>query len=559
VMIIALSACSGSNSEHLPKDRNLPGLITQNAMVVSAHPLASKVGVEIMKNGGNAVDAAIAVQFALAVTHPSAGNIGGGGFMVYRSTDSKVDVLDFREEAPSKAFRDMYLDSLGNIIDGLSTAGHLAVGVPGSVAGMEAAHSKYGSMSWQSLLQPAIDLARNGFTLTEMEANGLNSGRERFITYSTIKPEFLDRDFKEGDSIKWPDLASTLQRIAEQKSKGFYEGETADLIVAEMERGGGWITHDDLKAYEAKWRDPIISHYKDYRIIGMPPVSSGGVALAQLMEMVEPYPIRDWGWQSSKTTHLMIEAERRVYADRATHLGDPDFFRVPVHGLIDSMYLLGRMNDFDMTKASVSDSINAGTPVPKESEQTTHFSIIDPEGNAVSITTTLNTGYGCKVLVGGAGFFLNNEMDDFSSKPGVPNYFGLVGGEANAIQGGKRMLSSMTPTILEKKGELFMVVGTPGGSTIITSVFQTILNVVEHDFTMQGAVSAPRFHHQWKPNIIRYQEGAFASSTQQELKEMGHELSGPRVWGRVDAILVRPDGSLEGGADPRGDDTAMGF
>ena len=533
------------------------GLVTENAMVVSAHPLASEVGVDILKRGGNAIDAAIAVQFALAVVYPVAGNIGGGGFMVVRMNNGSINSLDFREKAPKSSSKDMYLDSAGNVIEHMSTRGHLAGGVPGSVEGMIMAHEKYGTLPWSDLLQPAIDLAFNGFTLTEREADGLNGNQENFIEHSTIAPEFLLKSWKKGDTILWKDLGHTLERIRDQGRSGFYEGETAQYIVEEMQRGGGIMTLEDLKNYEAKWREPVVGSYKGYKVISMAPPSSGGIALLQLLKSVES---KDLGNHNSvEAVHLMTEAERRVYADRATHLGDADYYVVPQQKLLDSIYIVKRMNDFSPAKKTPSDSIAAGVINLSESEETTHFSIVDPFGNAVSVTTTLNGGYGSKVVIAGAGFILNNEMDDFSIKPGFPNYYGLVGGKANAIEPGKRMLSSMTPTILEKENKLFMVVGTPGGSTIITSVFQAILNVLEHDMTMQEAVSAGRVHHQWKPDKIFYQEGAISKKDSLALTKIGHELQKRGPYGKVDAILVLPDGKLEGGADPRGDDMAVGF
>ena len=528
-------------------------------MVVSAHPLASQIGVDVLKKGGNAIDAAIAVQFALAVTYPAAGNIGGGGFMVIRLNDGKTASLDFREMAPSRAHRDMYLDENEEVTAELSTRGHLAVGVPGSVGGMFEAHDKYGTLPMVDLIQPSIDLANNGFTLTEREARGLNRNLDNFDKYGTVNQEFLNDEWKEGDTIYWKDLAKTLERIRDHGKAGFYEGETADLIVAEMERGEGWITHDDLKNYKSVWRTPIEGMYKGNKIISMAPPSSGGVALLQLLNMVEEFPISEWGWNSPKTIHLMVEAERRVYADRATHMGDPDYYKVPVENLLDLEYLKSRMEDFDEDKASDSDVIGAGLLAVSESEETTHFSVVDAQGNAVSVTTTLNGGFGSKVIVDGAGFLLNNEMDDFSIKPGSPNMYGLIGGEANAIDGGKRMLSSMTPSIVEKDGELYMVVGTPGGSTIITSVYQTILNVLEHNMSMQEAVEAKRFHHQWKPYFVFAENGAINEEYQGQLSTMGHEINPRGSIGRVDAILIWPDGQLEGGADPRGDDTAIGY
>lgn len=561
-LCISLILFSCSSSKQPADEARLTGFVAEKAMVVSAHPLASEVGVSILRKGGNAVDAAVAVQFALAVVYPAAGNIGGGGFMVIRQNDGSVDGLDFREKAPAAAGRNMYLDEQGEVIEDLSLRGHLASGVPGSVDGMVKAHAKYGSLPWQELVQPAIDLAAGGFALTADEAEGLNWARESFIKHNTISPAFVLADslWMEGDTIYYKDLAKTLERIRDQGEAGFYEGETADLIVAEMQRGNGMISHEDLKNYESVWRAPVTGTYRGHKIISMAPPSSGGVALLQLLQSVEAYPVGSWGWNTAKTVHLLTEAERRVYADRAKYLGDPDYYEVPVAGLTDPEYNKERMASFNEARASLSSEVSEGNPLAyRESEETTHFSIVDAEGNAVSVTTTLNGGYGSMVFVAGAGFLLNNEMDDFSIKPGHPNMFGLIGGEANAIEPGKRMLSSMTPTIVEKDGKLLMVVGTPGGSTIITSVFQTILNVIDHGMGMQEAVNARRVHHQWLPDAVIAEEGALTAEVQKQLEAMGHSLRERGQIGRVDAILVLPGGRLEGGADPRGDDAAAGF
>jgi gamma-glutamyltranspeptidase/glutathione hydrolase len=532
----------------------------RNGMVVCAYPDAAQAGLDVLKKGGNAVDAAVAVQFALAVTHPQAGNIGGGGFMVYRSASGKTNTLDFREKAPAQASANMYLDSAGNIIPNMSLYTHFASGVPGSVDGMVAAHKKYGKLKWADLVQPAIDLALNGFKMTTRLASNINGAKAKFKQLNPNKKYLLqDADWKEGDVLIQKDLGHTLELIRDKGRDGFYKGKTADLIVAEMNAGKGIMTKTDLENYHAVWRNAIIGDFKGYKIITMPPPSSGGIALLQLLKSVEDYPLKKWGFNKDSTVQVIVEAERRVYADRSKYLGDPDFYKVPVDSLLNTKYIISRMANFNWNAATPSSTILPGSFVGYESDQTTHFSIVDREGNAVSITTTLNDTFGSHVFVGGAGFLLNNEMDDFSSKPGTPNMYGLIGGKANSIQPNKRMLSCMTPTIVEKDGKLFMVVGTPGGSTIITSVFQTVLNVIEFDKSMQAAVSAKRFHHQWLPDQVDMEADALDSLTVQKLEQKGYKIKKRGAIGRVDGILKTKWGYYEGGADPRGDDTKLGW
>jgi gamma-glutamyltranspeptidase/glutathione hydrolase len=558
-LIIVLSLLFISCKTSTKKDKII-GLIAEKAMVVSAKEEASKIGVAILKKGGNAYDAMVATQLALAVVYPVAGNIGGGGFMVYRSKDGKTGALDFREKAPLNATRDMYLDKAGNVIPDKSSFGVNAVGVPGTIAGVFEVHERFGSLAFQDLIQPSIDMARNGFTVTKKQASSLNRTRERFEKANNYKILF-DRAWKEGDLLQQKELAQTLERIRDKGADGFYKGKTATLFVDYVKELGGILSLEDLAKYKAVWRKPIAFKYKDYTITTMTLPSSGGICLAQILKSIEPYDLSKIDHNSTEYVQLLTEAERRSYADRAHFLGDIDFVDVPTDSLIADSYIKKRMSSFSWDKATPSSEVSNGEILGQESDQTTHYSIVDQFGNAVSVTTTLNTGYGSKVLVKGAGFFLNNEMDDFSAKPNVPNVFGLLGSTANEIAPEKRMLSSMTPTIVEKDGKLKMVVGTPGGSTIITSVLQNIINVVDYNMGMQESVNRPRFHHQWMPDIIRMEPNGFDEASKKKLESLGYKIleKNSRVIGSVDAILVLPNGKLEGGADKRGDDTAVGF
>ncbi|WP_207496811.1 gamma-glutamyltransferase [Aridibaculum aurantiacum] len=526
--------------------------------VVSAHPLGSMVGAKILKDGGNAIDAAIATQLALAVVYPGAGNIGGGGFMVARLQNGETFTLDFRETAPAKAHRNMYIDDKGVAQTSLSQRGHLAAGIPGTVAGLFES-MPYATKPFKELIQPAIDLAEYGFVITAIEADKMNENQSIFKQHNTAPTVFIKEKWKAGDTLIQKELAATLRRIRDKGRDGFYKGTTADLLVAEMKRGNGIIDHADLANYQPKKREAITFNYKGHTIITMPPPSSGGILLLQMLKMVEDRPLAKYGFHSTKAVQLVTEVERRAYADRAEYMGDPDFYKVPTATLTSDAYLKKRMADYDSTKAGKSSLTKPGVI---ESMETTHISIVDKWNNAVSLTTTLNGTFGSKTVVGGAGFFLNNEMDDFSIKPGVPNMYGVVGGEANAIAAGKRMLSSMTPTIVLKDNKPYIILGTPGGATIPTSVFQVITNIVDFKMQPTDAVYAPRFHHQWLPDVIQV-EHDFPKNIVQQLQQMGYEVKTYGIAGyastigRVELIMIN-NGKIEAVADIRADDSVAG-
>ncbi|MGD1889953.1 MAG: gamma-glutamyltransferase [Cyclobacteriaceae bacterium] len=563
-----LTACntpsseSAQESELMPRQEN-EGVVGANGMVVTAHPIASQVGLDILKKGGNAFDAAIAVKYALAVVLPKAGNLGGGGYMVYRTSEGEKGALDFRETAPEAAFRDMFLDENDSVMNRKALYGHLAACTPGTVDGMDQIHQKLASLPFEELIQPAIDLASNGFAVSEYDASTFNDAMEAFREWNDEDMVLIkDSVWKEGEQLVQPDLAATLERIRDQGRDGFYKGETAQMIIDEMAEGEGIITQQDLDNYESVWRDAIEGVYRDsFNIVSMPPSSSGGIIIVQLLKGSNAYDMKSLGHNTVESVHLMTELQRRAYADRAEHMGDLDYYDVPIDMLLDEEYISSRNASISMDQATPSEEIKAGSVEKIESLETTHFSIVDSAGNAVSITTTLVAYFGNKVMVDGAGFFLNNEMNNFSLKPGFHNIFGLIGGEANAIEPGKRMLSSMSPTIVEKNGELYMVLGTPGGSTIIYVIYQNIINVIDNGMSMQEAVDTKKTHSQWLPDRIVIEEGAIDSLVAQQLQEKGHDLRFFPQLGRTEAILVRPDGSYEGAADVTrtGDATALGY
>ena len=559
ICFLALFLISGCRETPSPviMGRNIT---TGHGMVVSAHPEASETGVLILQKGGNAIDAAVATEFALSVCYPEAGNIGGGGFMLIRMSDGSSDVIDYREKASLGAYRDMFLDEKGNLKEGSSTETHLAAGVPGTVDGMIKVHGKYGRLSFREVIQPAIDLASKGFPVTEDQAGSFNRNKDYFLKMNAKPPAFVkDGEWKKGDILRQPELAATLERIRDNGREGFYSGKTAEMIIREMKRGNGIISEQDLAEYKAVFRKPLSGEYRGYRIITIPPPSSGGIILLQLLKMLEPWPLQESGFHSIKAIHLIAEAEKRAFADRAEYAGDPDFIDVHTSVLLDQEYLKRRFNDFNISMATEAKDVKAGMLPGFESDETTHYSVVDKDGNAVSATTTLNNLFGSSIVVEGAGFLLNDQMDDFSVKPGTPNMYGLVGGEANSISPGKRMLSSMTPTIVEKEGKLFLVAGSPGGSTIPTTVFQVITNVIDYKMDISQAVDTGRFHDQWLPDYIIFEEGSIDSLVLKGLKGMSYNLKEQSRIGSINAIEILPDGKIKAGADRRGYNTACGY
>ena len=554
-------SCQDSNnlksSSSVRIDKSLDSL---KAGVACAHPEAARIGAKILENGGNATDAAIAVQWALAVCYPEAGNIGGGGFMVIRRNDGLTASLDYRESAPMGAFAELFLGPDGEVAERISTDTRIAAGVPGSVAGIYEMHHKFGSLEMNYLIEPAIEIARNGFPITADQAQRLNENREKFETRNRFPTAFVkETPWVEGDLLIQKDLANTLTRIKEKGPMEFYSGETAQLILAEMGEGRGLINDVDLKRYQPKWRNPITFSFDEYRVISMSPPSSGGIALEQMFKMSKILKVDSIDHNSTEYIHFNTEIARRVYADRSMHLGDPDYYDIPYEEMTDSTYLASRLKNFRY-RATPSSRVSHGKMEQMtESMETTHLSVVDETGNAISITTTINGLYGSRIVVSGAGFLLNNEMDDFSAKPGTPNMFGLIGGKANSIEPGKRMLSSMTPTIVEKDEELFLVAGSPGGSTIITSVYQTIANCAYYDMDLKDAIAAPKFHSQWRPDKLFLEQDRFPQDVITLLKSKGHEIDYFNTLGRVDAIKVSENGLLEVCGDPRGDDVGAGY
>ncbi len=527
-----------------------------NGAVTSAHPLASMVGAAMMQDGGNAFDAAIATQLSLAVVFPGAGNIGGGGFMLARKVNGELIGIDYREAAPAKASRDMYLDEQGNPIDGKSTRGASASGIPGSIAGMISTHA-YAKLPFAKLIEPAIEFAEFGYVISERESKGLNADRANFLKYSSAPSAFTQKEvWKAGDTLIQPELAATLKRIQAKGLAGFYEGATAEYIVKEMQHSGGYVGLEDLKNYKPKFRKPLEFDYRGHHVISFAPPSSGGILIAQMMQMIEPFNVEKMGLNTLASVNLMVESQRRAYADRAEHMGDPDYWKVPTKTLISNSYAQARMSDYKEGVAGSSKITVAGGA--HESEQTTHLSVIDKEGNMVAITTTLNDTYGNKTIVAGAGFLLNNEMDDFSVKPGVPNMYGALGGEANSIQPGKRMLSSMTPTLVTVKGKPYISIGTPGGTTIPNQVYEGLVNIIDHKMTIKQAIDATRFHHQWIPDVVAL-ESDFPEDIEAGLKNMGYKTIRRGKFGRMDGILISVDGKRMAAGDKRGDDSVAGY
>lgn len=563
LMLFLLASSTNANEQAILEGERFHPVQGSQGMVATSHTLATEVALKVLKDGGNAIDAAVTAGFALAVTQPRSGNIGGGGFLVYSPGNGDApEAIDYRETAPAAATETMFQDQDGNVVSERSRFSHKAAGVPGTVAGLALALERNGTLSLSQALTPAIRLAREGFVVPHRFTEGLEQARERLERWPATRATFYKEDGsapQPGEVFRQPELADTLQRIAEQGVKGFYEGETAQLIVAEMQRGEGLITLEDLQNYQPAIRQPVHGTYRGFDIYSMSPPSSGGTHIVQILNILEDYPIGDWGHNSANTIHHMAEAMKLAYADRSEYLGDTDFVAVPLQGLTSKGYADQLRTSIKADKARPASEIAPGKPGPRESPETTHFSVVDRWGNAVSNTYTINFSYGSGITVAGAGFLLNNEMDDFSAKPGVPNAYGLIGGEANKVEPGKRMLSSMSPTIVRKDNRNFLVTGSPGGSRIITTTLQVIMNVIDHNMNIQTAVSAPRIHHQWLPDEIRVEQG-ISPDTLDLLRARGHTINTGSAMGAIQSILIGEDGTLYGGADPRrSTSSAMGF